>query len=183
MGTCLRKVQVMRVGVEELVQAAAVGVGATLVMDGVAEVLRRTRGTTSLDYAMVGRWIGHMPEGVFHHDSITAAEPVPHEKEMGWAAHYAIGTGFAVALAVADPDWMTEPRVVPAVAWGLGTVAAPWLLMQPCFGMGVAASKTPNPTQARFGSLRAHAAYGVGIWLSGRLVHTVVGHRAVGRRA
>ncbi|WCC79304.1 DUF2938 family protein [Cutibacterium equinum] len=132
--------QVMRIGVGELVQAAVVGVGATLVMDAVAEVLRRTRGTRSLDYALVGRWLGHMPEGVFQHDPIMAAEPVPYEKALGWAAHYAIGTGFALALAVADPDWLKRPRFVPAVAWGLGAAAAPCLLMQPCFGMGVAAS-------------------------------------------
>ena len=146
----------MRIGVGELVQAAAVGVGATIVMDGVAEMLRRTRGSKSLDYAMVGRWLGHMPAGVFRHDPIMAAEPVPHEKELGWAAHYAIGTGFAVALAAADPGWLERPRFIPAVAWGLATLGAPWLLMQPCFGMGVAAAKTPNPKQARLGSLRAH---------------------------
>ena len=168
----------MRIGVGELVQAAAVGVGATIVMDGVAEMLRRTRGSKSLDYAMVGRWLGHMPAGVFRHDSIMAADPVPHEKELGWAAHYAIGTGFAVALAAADPGWLERPRFIPAVAWGLATLGAPWLLMQPCFGMGVAAAKTPNPKQARLGSLRAHTSYGVGIWLSGQLVYAVVHRRA-----
>ncbi|WP_083522949.1 DUF2938 domain-containing protein [Pseudoclavibacter albus] len=174
MGTYLGEELVMRVGVGEVVQAAVVGVGATVTMDGVAEVLRRTRGARSLDYAMVGRWIGHMREGVFKHESIMAAEPVPHEKELGWVAHYAIGTGFAVALAVVDPGWLERPRFVPAVAWGLGTVAAPWLLMQPCFGMGVAASKAPNPRQARLGSLRAHGSYGAGIWLSGRIVRAIV---------
>ncbi|STD09806.1 Protein of uncharacterised function (DUF2938) [Dermatophilus congolensis] len=164
----------MHLNAGKLVQAAVVGVGATLVMDGVAEVLRRTRGTRSLDYAIVGRWIGHMPDGVFKHDAIFAAEPVRHEKELGWAAHYTIGTGFAVAFAVATPEWLNRPRFFPAVAWGLGTLAAPWFLMQPCFGMGVAASKTPNPTQARLGSIRAHSAYGAGLWLSGLLVHGIV---------
>ena len=145
----------MRIGFGELVQASAVGIGATITMDAVAEVLRRTRGVRSLDYAMVGRWIGHMRNGKFAHTSIMHAEPVPHEKEIGWVAHYAIGTGFAVA-------------------WGVGTVAAPWLIMQPGFGMGVAASKIPNPAQARMGSLRAHASYGAGLWLSGRIVRTIV---------
>lgn len=168
----------MGVGVGELVQGVAVGVGATLVMDVVAEVLRRTRGTKSLDYAMVGRWIGHMPEGVFRHDPIMAAAPVPHEKELGWAAHYTIGTGFAVALIAADPGWLSGPRFAPAVAWGVGTVVAPWLVMQPCFGLGVAASKTPDPLRARLGSLRAHATYGIGLWVSGRLIHALVGRGA-----
>lgn len=164
----------MRIGFGELVQASAVGIGATITMDAVAEVLRRTRGVRSLDYAMVGRWIGHMRNGKFAHTSIMHAEPVPHEKEIGWVAHYAIGTGFAVALAVADPGWLKRPRFGTAVAWGVGTVAAPWLIMQPGFGMGVAASKIPNPAQARMGSLRAHASYGAGLWLSGRIVRTIV---------
>lgn len=155
----------------------AVGVGATIVMDTIAEVLRRTRGVTSLDYALVGRWIGHIPSGVVRHESIMAAEPVPYERELGWGVHYAIGTGFAVALVVMDPDWLDQPRFVPAFGWGIGTIAAPWLLMQPCFGMGVAASQTPNPIQARLGSLRAHAAYGLGIWASGHFLRLIVPRR------
>jgi hypothetical protein len=55
------------------------------------------------------------------------------------------------------------------MAVGLTTLAAPWLLMQPAFGMGLAASKTPNPHKARLGSLRAHATYGAGLWLGGKL--------------
>ena len=50
---------------------------------------------------------------------------------------------------------------------GLATVGAPWFVIQPAFGFGVAASKTPSPSQARLGSLRAHSAYGIGLWLSG----------------
>lgn len=51
---------------------------------------------------------------------------------------------------------------------GLGSTAAPFFLMQPAFGLGVAASKTPNPTVARFRSLRAHAVYGLGLYLTGQ---------------
>lgn len=148
-------------------QAVVVGVGATAVMDLTAEVLRRTRGTRSLDYALVGRWLGHMTHGQFRHVHIGAAQPVPHERVLGWAAHYAIGSGFAVALTAIEPQWLERPRFLPAAAMGLASVAAPWFVMQPAFGLGVAASKTPNPGQARLGSLRAHSAYGVGLWLSG----------------
>ena len=157
----------MRLSASRVVQGVVVGVGATAVMDQTAEVLRRTRGTGSLDYALVGRWLGHMPAGRFRHESIMTAEPVPSERALGWGAHYTIGSGFAVALAFADSKWLDDPRFVPAVSMGLATVGAPWFVMQPAFGFGVAASKTPSPSQARLGSLRAHSAYGIGLWLSG----------------
>lgn len=38
--------------------------------------------------------------------------------------------------------------------------------MQPAFGMGVAASRTPNPTVARWRRLRTHAIYGFGLYLA-----------------
>ncbi|MDO5065539.1 MAG: DUF2938 family protein [Actinomyces bowdenii] len=154
-------------------QAAAVGVGATMVMDAAAAILRR-RGIPSLDYALLGRWIGHMPRGAFTHRSIMAADPVPHEKELGWAAHYAIGTGFAIVMVAVRPSWLERPTLAPAMATGVATTAAPWLCMQPAFGLGVAASKAPDPTRARISSLRAHAIYGAGLWASGRVLHALL---------
>lgn len=157
----------MKLSTAQACHAIAVGVGATAVMDLTAEIMKRTRGTRSLDYALLGRWLGHMPAGRFRHTSIADAAPVPHERALGWAAHYAIGSSFAVALALIDRRWLDDPRFVPAVSMGVVTVAAPWFLMQPAFGLGVAASRTPRPSQARAGSLRAHTAYGIGLWVSG----------------
>lgn len=119
-----------------MAQAAVIGAGATAVMDAGAEVLRRTCGTTSLDYALVGRWIGHMPRGVVAHRSIKEADPIVHERRIGWAAHYAIGAGIAIGMAAVRPTWLERPTLIPAVVTGLATTAAPWLCMQPAFGMG-----------------------------------------------
>jgi hypothetical protein len=38
--------------------------------------------------------------------------------------------------------------------------------MQPSLGLGVAASRTPNPTQARLKSLVTHIVFGVGLYVS-----------------
>lgn len=157
----------------QMAQAAVVGAGATVVMDVGAELLRRTRGTRSLDYALVGRWVGHMPRGKVAHRSIREAEPVPSEKLIGWTAHYVIGTGIAVILVAARPAWLERPTLVPALVAGVGTVAAPWFLMQPAFGMGVAGSRTPDPAAVRIGSLRAHTLYGLGLWVCGRAARAV----------
>jgi Protein of unknown function (DUF2938) len=44
-------------------------------------------------------------------------------------------------------------------------VLVPYLIMQPSFGLGIAASRTPNPTQARLRSLVAHTAFGIGLYV------------------
>jgi Protein of unknown function (DUF2938) len=162
-----------------LARSAVIGAGATAVMDLTAEVVRRTTGTEPLDYRLLGRWIGHLPAGRVRHDNIRDVEPVAHERELGLVAHYCIGMGFAAALAVARPAWVRRPTLLPPMITGLATTAAPWFIMQPAFGMGIAAAKTPNPTVARLRSLRSHAAYGLGLYLSARGVGRIVrGQRA-----
>jgi len=44
-------------------------------------------------------------------------------------------------------------------------VLVPFFVMQPSFGFGIAASRTPNPTQARLRSLMAHTVFGVGLYV------------------
>jgi hypothetical protein len=48
----------------------------------------------------------------------------------------------------------------------LATVLFPFLIMQPSLGLGVAASRTPNPMQARLKSLVTHTVFGIGLYLS-----------------
>lgn len=150
---------------ENALHIAAVGVGATLAMDAWALLLRHVYGVIGLDYRMVGRWIGHMPHGRFRHDGISRAVPVAGEAAIGWIAHYAIGIGFAAGLvSVAGPGWLLVPTPAPALAIGLLTVAAPFLVMQPAFGFGIAASRTPDPVAARLRSLITHLIFGCGLY-------------------
>jgi len=151
-------------------RAVLVGVGATAAMDLGGELVRRATGVPPLDYCLVGRWIGHMPRGRFAHESIATAPPVRGERELGTLAHYSIGISFAGLLLASHRGWADRPTLGPAMATGIGSTIAPWVLMQPAFGMGVAASKTPDPTMARLRSLRAHAIYGLGLYLSGQAV-------------
>ena len=113
-------------------------------MDLWALFLRRAFGLSSLDYAMVGRWLGHMPAGQFAHARIADAREVSGERIIGWSAHYATGIAFAaMLLAACGSGWAREPTLAPALAAGLLTVAAPFLIMQPGLGLGIAASRTP----------------------------------------
>ncbi|WP_241048335.1 DUF2938 domain-containing protein [Achromobacter xylosoxidans] len=149
-------------------RAVLIGAGATLVMDLWALLLKRLFGVPSLDYAMVGRWLGHLPQGRLTHPGIARSTPVAGERAIGWIAHYAIGVLFAsVLLAIWGPAWAARPTLAPALIVGIVTVAAPFLILQPGMGAGIAASRTPKPGVARLRSLMAHASFGVGLYLAG----------------
>ncbi|WP_175716977.1 DUF2938 domain-containing protein [Burkholderia anthina] len=150
-----------------LLRIVLIGAGATLLMDLWALFRRRMFGIPSLDYALVGRWLGHMTRGRFRHASIVAAPPVPGERAFGWIAHYAIGIAFAVLpVAIAGAAWVDTPTPVPALVAGLASIAAPFLVMQPAFGLGVAASRTPQPGLARRRSIVTHLVFGAGLYLA-----------------
>jgi len=150
--------------------ALLVGLLATAVMDAGGELIRRVTGVPPLDYTLVGRWLGHMTRGRFVHDSIGGAEPFPGERPIGLIAHYSIGTAFAGLLLALSPRWSARPTLGSAMTVGLASTAAPFFLMQPAFGLGIAASRTSRPTIARFRSLRTHAIYGLGLYLAGHVV-------------
>ncbi|HYJ18666.1 MAG TPA: DUF2938 domain-containing protein [Burkholderiales bacterium] len=153
---------------EYIVSTVLTGVGATAGMDLWAIVRRRLFGMPPPNYGLVGRWLAHMPRGRFRHDSITAAESVRGERAIGLAAHYLIGIGFAAILpAIWGLAWFQQPAIGPALIVGIGTVAAPFLLMQPGMGAGIAASRTPRPAAARFQSVVTHAIFGLGLYAAG----------------
>lgn len=145
-----------------------VGAGATGVMDLWSLLRRRLFGTALPDYGLVGRWVGHMRHGRFRHAAIRAVAPVRGEHALGWIVHYLTGIAFAgLLVAVAGSAWLQRPTLAPALAVGVATVLAPFLLMQPGMGAGLAARRTPNPGAARRQSLLTHAVFGLGLYFAG----------------
>ena len=148
--------------------AVLIGAGATALTDIWTAARKRLWGIAPPDYGLVGRWFGHLARGRFRHDSISASSPVRGERLTGWAAHYLIGIAFAsILLAIWGIDWVRHPTIAPALIVGIARVAAPFLLMQPGMGAGIAASRTPNPTAARLRSILMHAIFGIGLYLAG----------------
>jgi hypothetical protein len=153
-------------GMEIATRILAAGIGGTLAMDVWGQAQKRVTGAPVPDYALVGRWLGHMRRGRFRHAAITAAAPMAHEKAIGWSAHYATGIAFAALMPLLwGPGWLATPTLLPALALGLASIAAPFLLMQPGFGLGMAASKTPRPWAARRRSILNHLVFGAGLYL------------------
>jgi len=161
--------------IELIVGAVVVGLGATLVMDLWTVFLKRAFNIPSPNYCLVGRWLHHMTDGVFMHRSISAAAERPAECTFGWIAHYTIEVLFAFALvALTTPQWLQSPTLMPALIFGIVTVGMPFFIMHPSFGLGLAASKAPNPMQARLRSLMNHAAFGVGLYVSALVMNSII---------
>ncbi len=156
----------MSIQASHILGATAIGIGASLVMDLWNLSLKRAFSIPSLDYCLLGRWLRHMPGGTLRHASIAAAPRKPFECTVGWIVHYTIGVVFALVFVVlTSGDWLARPTLLPALLYGIGTVVFPFFIMQPSFGLGVAASRTPNPTQARLKSLVTHTVFGVGLYV------------------
>jgi hypothetical protein len=146
----------------------AIGLGATLMMDLWNLFLKRAFQIPSLNYCLLGRWLRHMPEGTFRHASIASAPKKSFECNVGWIAHYSIGAIFATVFVVLlAGEWLARPTLMPALLYGIATVAIPLFVMQPSLGLGVASSKAPNPLQARLKSLMTHTVFGVGLYVCG----------------
>lgn len=157
-----------------LICSILIGTGATMVMDLWAIARKQLFGIPPPNYGLVGRWLAYMPGGRFRHDSIQAAPPVKDEALIGWIAHYLIGIAFAaVLLGLWGLAWIRHPSIGPALAVGIGTVAAPFLVMQPGMGAGIAGSRTPRPATTRFQSLVTHTIFGLGLYAAGWIARSL----------
>ncbi|RZI39810.1 DUF2938 domain-containing protein [Herbaspirillum sp. HC18] len=158
---------------EPIARIIFVGIGATVVMDVWLALLKRI-GVQTLNFAFVGRWVGHLARGTFAHHSIGKAQSMPGEHPLGWLTHYAVGIAFAFLLvALHGVAWLQEPSVLPALAVGLGTVALPLFLMQPAMGLGFAAAKTPAPLKNCLRSMTNHTIFGLGLYLSAVVIEWI----------
>lgn len=152
----------------------AIGSGATLVMDAWLVVLRRL-GVRTASFGLIGRWVAHTFRGRWVHASIAKAEPVKGEEALGWGVHYAIGIVFAALLvSITGTEWIQAPTAAPAILFGVISVAAPLLVMQPAMGSGFLAMRTPTPFTNCLRSLVNHGVFGAGLYVAALAVARVV---------
>ncbi len=154
----------------ETLTVVLIGGGATLFMD-IWLMFLKWLGVQTLNFAFIGRWVGHLCHGRVAHAAIGKAAPVRHELLLGWLTHYAVGLVFAAALVgVAGTGWVAAPALLPAVALGVGTVVFPLFVMQPAMGLGVAASRTPAPLKNCLRSVLNHAVFGLGLFVAASVI-------------
>jgi hypothetical protein len=163
-------------GVEFILRAVLIGAGATAILDGWALVATRAYGAPAPRWDLVGRWVAGLPRGRFVNRNLGGTPPVPGELAIGWVVHYAIGIGYAaLLLAVSGLAWARHPTPGPAIVLSLLLLAAPFFVMQPGMGAGIAAARTPDPTAARLKSLVGHTVFGLGLYVSALVSAWVIG--------
>jgi DUF2938 family protein len=62
----------------------------------------------------------------------------------------------------------------PPLLVGIGTIVAPWFVMQPAMGAGIAGSKSPNPTATRLRNLGMHTVFGIGIYVAAATMSALI---------
>jgi uncharacterized membrane protein YagU involved in acid resistance len=148
------------------------GLGATLTFDIWALFLKYAFKITPSNFCLVGRWIRYLPEGIVRHSNLVSTSQKSRECIVGWIAHYLIGITFAVGFVIfVGSNWLQHPTLIPALIFGIVTVLVPFFIIQPSFGLGIAASKTSDPLQARLRSLMNHIVFGIGLYLFALLVN------------
>ena len=157
----------------DAIRVLLIGIGATAAMDAWLLLLKRLKVPTP-NFALVGRWAGHVARGRWAHDAIAKAAPVDGERALGWALHYATGIAFAgLLVALVGTAWLRNPSPLPALGVGIGTVVVPLFVMQPAMGAGIASSRTPTPLKNCLRSLISHAVFGIGLYLAAALTAAV----------
>ena len=160
---------------QDLAITLLIGIGATAVMDAWLALLRQL-GVPTLNFAFIGRWVGHLLQGRPTHAAIAQAPAIPGETAWGWITHYAVGMAFAALLAgIQGAAWLHSPTLLPALAVGWCTAAAPLLVMQPAMGAGFFALRTPTPLKNCLRSLANHTVFGFGLYLSALAVAAAAG--------
>ncbi|RJF35224.1 DUF2938 domain-containing protein [Pseudoalteromonas gelatinilytica] len=151
-----------------------VGIAATLFIDLYAFLLAKVFKIPSLNFCLVGRWGLGLLDGKFMHQNI-AASPVKHfECVFGWCVHYFIGVLFSfLFILLVGIAWLEQPTLIAACIFGLASVSMPFFVMQPALGMGIMATKTANPFQARLKSSVTHLLFGVGLYLSAQFIQFI----------
>jgi len=149
-----------------VIQGLFIGIIATIGMDIWAAVAKHALHLPTADWALVGRWFGYLPQGVFFHTAIAGSPKISHELAIGWVAHYCTGMVYGVAyLSIVQLVISANPTLASALVFGLVTLIAPWLVLQPGMGAGAFASKTPHPGLMRLVNLSMHGVFGACLYI------------------
>lgn len=153
------------IDLQSVMVPVGVGIVATAVLDGWALFISRAFGAPVTNWGRVGRWISGLPGGVYRSVPIADAAPVAHESAIGWLTHYVVGVIYAFAYLAIAGAASVEPTLASAVLFGIATVLAPWLILQPGLGLGFFASAAARPNLTRTLNVISHTIFGVGLYL------------------
>ena len=160
--------------ISELGYFLLIGMGGTILLDIWAWVLSLIFGISSTNWALVGRWIANLIFGrlTLNHPK---SEAIRGELVIGWLAHYLIGISYGIPLFIIwGENWLTQPTVNEPIYVSWILLIAPFLIMMPGLGAGIAGDKTPNPTITRIKSFAGHTIFGIGMFCTAKLIQILL---------
>lgn len=144
-----------------------IGIGATAILDLWTILSNQLFKTPITNWAMVGRWIGYIPSGKWIYKNFGKTLPLSHELALVWLAHYLIGISYIAILVLYEGDiWLSQPTITSPLIISWFLLIAPFLIMMPGMGAGIAGSNTPNPKETRLMSIVGHTVFCLGIYIS-----------------
>lgn len=158
---------------EVVIRTLVLGIFATVAIDLWATFSNKVLGFPRTNWAMVGRWLGHIPKGKFIHNPVASSSPIQNELLVGWVFHYLVGIVYALlyitfVLALLD----RVPTLLSAWIFGLLTIISPWFVMQPGLGLGICAIKAVQPNRVRLQNIIIHSIFGIVLYYAWIITNT-----------
>ncbi len=149
-----------------ILQTLVIGIVATATLDIWQQIYRLIFGTPITDWAVIGRWAGHIPEGQIIQPDIGKAPPIANEGILGWIVHYVVGIGYAVVYLLLMRFVIgAPPSFISALVFGAISVGVTWFFMEPILGAGVMGSKIPQQARAMVHDFTSHLSLGLGLFV------------------
>ena len=153
-----------------LAKLILIGLIATVIMDLWNLVLYFTFGI-SLDWSLMGRWIGNIFQGNFFLYGLKNAPAIKNEALIGWLVHYTIGTVYGICfLLFCYKVIHRRPGFIYALIVALVFMVMPFLVYQPAVGMGYFSSHASDPNFVRMITVSLHLSFGVGLYIAYRIL-------------
>ncbi|UTW12820.1 DUF2938 family protein [Marinobacterium rhizophilum] len=149
---------------DDLIKIMMLGVFATVLIDVWSVFSNKILQLPKANWGMVGRWLGHIPKGKLIHNPIGASSAIKYESVLGWAFHYLVGIAYAYIYVVLVVRYLDAPSLLAAWAFGMVTILAAWLIIQPGLGAGICAIRAPRPGMARIQNVAIHTIFGVALY-------------------
>lgn len=157
---------------EVLINIVVTGLLATIAIDIWATFSNRVLKFPRTNWAMVGRWIGHIPSGKYVHDPVSESAEIKYESAIGWLFHYFIGVVYAAFYVAIIVFFLgLSASLLSAWVFGLVTILSPWFIMQPALGLGMCAAKAPKPNMVRLQNFAIHSIFGVALFYSWQVLN------------
>ena len=133
-------------------------------MDSLNHLFARAGMISKIDMAMIGRMAAGWARGRFRYRHPGEVKQIANEMLGGYATHYTIGVGLAIAYVLGWDRLVGGPASpVWALAYGVATTVASHFFVFPSMGLGVFGRRSPEGIKSPLSSLANHLFYGVGM--------------------